>query len=304
MQFDPEIKDKLWSVWSSWHDIPKLKMIRTPGWEKRAVGGVCVSTDAGKSWKVTSEGLPEGAPTTCIVLDPGSAAKNRTLYIAVYGKGVFKSADDGNSWAKKNRGLGKNLNAWELILAEQGTLYLVITHNTQFENGRILPELLNGEIYRSTDKAETWEKINLPEKVRFPNSLCLDPQNPRRLYAACWASMMKGDYGGFGAPREPVESDGGVFVSEDGGDTWKSVFDKKAYVYAVTADPGNPGRVYLNTFHNEAFRSDDYGSTWRKIEGYDFRWGHRVVIDKHNPDMIYITSFGGSVFHGPPKIAE
>ena len=304
VQFDPEIKDKLWSVWSSWHDIPKLKMIRTPGWEKRAVGGVCVSTDAGKTWMVTSQGLPENAPTTCIVLEPDSPANNRTLYIAVYNKGVFKSTDDGNSWEKKNRGLGKNLNAWELVIADEGTLYLVITHNTQFENGRVLPELLNGELYRSTDKAETWEKINLPRKVRFPNSLCVDPDNPRRLYVACWAGMMKGDYGRYDDPQAIVESDGGVFASEDGGETWKSIFDKKAYVYAVTADPGNPGRLYLNTFHNAAFLSADYGSSWRKIEGYRFRWGHRAIVDKHNPEMIYLTSFGGSVFHGRPVVGE
>ncbi|MEA2062578.1 MAG: hypothetical protein U9P14_02665 [Gemmatimonadota bacterium] len=302
--FDPEIRDKLWSVWSSWHDIPKLKMIRTPGWQKHAVGGVCVSTDAGKTWKVTSEGLPENSPTTCIVLDPGSPPNNRTLYIAVYDKGVFKSTDSGNSWEKKNQGLGRNLNAWELVLDEQGTLYLVITHNTQIENGRVLPELLDGEIYRSTDRAETWETVSLPGRSRFPNSLCIDSQNTQRLYVACWASMAKSDYSSLGEPQELDEADGGVLLSEDGGASWESIFDKKAYVYGVTADPVSPGRLYLNTFHNTAWRSDDYGSSWHKIEGYDFRWGHRVIVDKHDPEMVYITTFGGSVFHGSPDIIK
>ncbi|MBN2290263.1 MAG: hypothetical protein JXQ83_13095 [Candidatus Glassbacteria bacterium] len=304
VQFDPEIEGKLWSVWSAMHDIPKLKMIRTPGWQEWAVGGVCVSTDAGRTWEVSSQGLPENSPTTCIVMDPRSPAGGRTLYIAVYGKGVFKSTDDGKSWEEKNNGLGENLNAWELVVAGDGTLYLVITHNTRVEDGRVQPELMNGEIYRSTDGAGTWEKVGLPAGTRFPNSLAVDQQDPQRLYVACWASMNKGDYMARGGPQGIVASDGGVLVSGDGGASWKSVFDKKAYVYAVTPDNRHPGRVYLNTFHNAAFRSDDYGESWKKIRGYDFRWGHRVVIDNNDPEMVYVTSFGGSVFHGPPVAGE
>ena len=44
------------------------------------------------------------------------------------------------------------------------------------------------------------------------------------------------------------------------------------------------------------------------IRGYTFKWGHRVVVDPVNPGMIYITTYGGSVWHGPaqprPDVAE
>ena len=33
---------------------------------------------------------------------------------------------------------------------------------------------------------------------------------------------------------------GGIFMSADGGDTWKSIFDKKQYIYDVTSDPYHP----------------------------------------------------------------
>jgi photosystem II stability/assembly factor-like uncharacterized protein len=301
VQFDPAVEGKLWSAWSSWHDIPKLKMIRNPEWRQNAVGGVCISSDGGKTWQVTNQGLPENSPTTCLVLDPNSPTNQRVLYAAVYGQGVFKSTDDGRSWLLRNRGLGENLNAWELLLSPNGTLYLVITHNTQFETGRVLPELMDGCVYRSTDGGESWEEIRLPDKVRFPNSLAVDPRLPKRIYVACWASMMKGDYGQFENSRELDVADGGVIMSEDGGETWATIFDPASYVYSVTVDDRHPWRVYLNTFHNAAFRSDNSGRTWNQIRGYDFRWGHRMVVDEHDSEKVYITTFGGSVFHGVPS---
>jgi len=307
MQFDPEIKDKLWSVWSSWHDIPRFKMIRMPGWQNRAVGGVCVSVDSGKSWKVSSDGLPKNSPTTCIALDPESPPNSRTLYISVYGKGVFRSVDDGKSWEKKNQGLRDNPLAWEITLAADRALYLVVTPDKtgSISAGR---EMVDGGVYRSADQAETWEKLDLPDGARFPNSLTPDPQNPGRLYLSCWADLKLGDiYGsrydgypeGMGS-EHIIQVNGGVFVSEDSGKSWKSIFDKKAYVYGLAVDQKHPGRLYINTFNNAAYRSDDYGRSWKKIKGYDFYWGHRVIVDQHNPEMIYLTTFGGSVFYGRP----
>ena len=55
------------------------------------------------------------------------------------------------------------------------------------------------------------------------------------------------------------------------------------------------GRLYCNTFNRAAYRSDDYGKTWKKIKGYDFHWGHRVVVDNNDPENIYITTFGSSM---------
>ena len=50
--FDPEVKDKVWSVWGNLHDFPRGKMTRSPSWKGRSRGGVCVSLDGGKTWTV------------------------------------------------------------------------------------------------------------------------------------------------------------------------------------------------------------------------------------------------------------
>ena len=43
----------------------------------------------------------------------------------------------------------------------------------------------------------------------------------------------------------------------------------------------------------------DRGATWTRIRGFNFKWGHRVILDPLDPAKIYITTFGSSVWHGP-----
>ena len=95
---------------------------------------------------------------------------------------------------------------------------------------------------------------------------------------------------------------GGIFVSENGGDTWQQTFDSTKYVYDVTTDPAHDGRIYCNTFNGGAFRSDDYGKTWKKLKDYNFHWGHRVVMDENDNESVYLTTFGSSVLHGKPEV--
>ncbi len=42
--------------------------------------------------------------------------------------------------------------------------------------------------------------------------------------------------------------------------------------------------------------------TWKKLKNYDFHWGHRVIIDQNDPDKVYLTTFGSSVWHGTPVV--
>ena len=307
MVFDPDVKGKIWSVWSNLHDFPRGKMTRDPKWKKAGKGGVCISVDGAKSWKPSIEGMGFDSPATCIVMDPKSVPGNRTLYASVYSKGVFKSTDDGKTWQLKNKGIEDNTCAFELTLASNGVLFLTVSITPMHKDGKKGKALYSGAVYRSSDGAETWTKLQVANGPLFPNGIDYDRQDPNRLYLACWSDIELTDLVGrdvvqANGENEVINLPGGIFLSKDGGTSWISIFGKDQYVYDVTVDPYHPGRVYCNTFNKAAYRSDDYGKTWKKIKGYDFHWGHRIIVDQNDPVKIYITTFGSSVWHGIPLV--
>jgi photosystem II stability/assembly factor-like uncharacterized protein len=281
--FDPLVKGRIWSVWANCHDLPRPKMFR--GDFSRFQGGVALSDDGGKNWRQTTEGMPANAVCTHILLDPESPVDSRTLYVCGFGKGVFKSTDSGASWVNKSNGLGPNLNAWRMERLPDGTLFLLVARGGP-ERGPVV----DGALYRSADQAESWRQVALPEDVNAPNDLVFDPSNPGIMYLSCWPW-----------PKEGREHAGGLLKTENGGLSWKRVFYDDAHVYAAAVDPVNPATIYLNTFDSGAFRSDDRGENWYRLEGYNFKWGHRPVPDPHNPTRLYLTTFGGSVFYGPAE---
>lgn len=284
--FDPKVKGRVWGAFSGIHDLPRPKMWRNRDTGTYA-GGVGVSIDGGKTWLPSNKGMPSTS-VTHLLLDPTSPAGARTLYACGFGKGVYKSTDDGHTWTLKNQGIeGQTPFAWRLARTDDGTLYLVVARRSEGDGPGG-----DGALYRSRDGAEHWEKAPLPEGVNGPASLTLDPRDSARMYLSAW-----------GRGRAGVDVGGGVFLTTDSGVTWKPVFQESQHVYDVSVDPKNPRVLYACGFDAGAWRSDDGGATWSRIRGYNFKWGHRVVLDPVDPAMIYITTYGGSVWHGPARPA-
>jgi photosystem II stability/assembly factor-like uncharacterized protein len=287
LEFDPSVKDRVWSVWSLCHDLPRPKMMRSGMLERGEYpGGVALSTNGGRTWTASNSGLPSNTVCTHVLLDPASSSQARTLYVCGFGRGVYKSTNGGAGWSLASNGLGTNRNAWRITRLPDGTLLLVVALG--LSGGAVV----DGALYRSTDGAATWTRINLPAGVRAPNDLTYDPSDPRRMYLSCWPLEDKSI-----TPR--VGRGGGLYRTENSGATWERVFDEEAHVYAAAVDPANPSTVVINTFDSAAFRTDDRGAHWYRLAGYSFKWGHRPVFDPLHPGMLYLTTFGGSVFYGP-----
>ncbi|MEO6961729.1 MAG: hypothetical protein ABIY90_07170 [Puia sp.] len=282
--FDPKINGRVWSVWANAHDLPREKMFGFFGFGRYA-GGVAVSDDDGRTWHKTNTGIPENAICTNILLD--TLSNSGKMYVSVFDQGVYKSSDGGKSWEKKNNGLGRNLFAWQVRQNRKGRLFVLLSRGLQ------AGKIVDGAIYFSDDAAETWKKLPLPAEVNGPHDLLIDPLNGDTMYVSCWPHAAAGQDAG-----------GGLIRTEDGGLTWKSVFDKRIRVNAAGMDPTRHRKIFINTFQNAAFQSEDYGETWKRIEGYRFKWGQRVIPDIHHPGMLYLTTYGGSVYYGPVQTAR
>jgi photosystem II stability/assembly factor-like uncharacterized protein len=147
---------------------------------------------------------------------------------------------------------------------------------------------VDGKIYYSDDNAGSWVNLELPEGVNGPHDLLIDPSNHETIYVSCWPRTIDG-----------TDRYGGVIKTEDGGVTWKNVFDDRVRVNSARMDQSDPNIIYINTFQNAAYRSTDAGSSWKRIEGYRFKWGQHAIPDVNNHGMLYLTTYGGSVFYGP-----
>ena len=284
LAFDPKVKGLVWGAFSGVHDLPRPKM-----WRGRSTqaytGGVGVSTDGGLHWTPSNQGMPQTS-ITHILMDPESPVGHRVLYATAFGRGVYKSSDNGKTWTLKNNGITEAQPfAWRITRTKEGTLYLVVARESEHRDS---PASQDGALYRSTDNAEHWSRMKMPAGVSGPTVVSVDPRNSQRLYLTAW-----------GRVGENVDTGGGVFLSTDGGDSWKPLFTDSQHVYDLAIDPKNPDVLYITGFDEAAYRSTDRGAHWTQINGYNFKWGHRITPDPNDPSKIYINTYGGGVWHGP-----
>jgi photosystem II stability/assembly factor-like uncharacterized protein len=276
VEFDPATRGRLWAAVSQTHDLPRPKMWRNRNPETFA-GGIVRSDDGGHTWRAQSNGMPSTADTHILRTPEGA------LYVAGFGRGVFESTDLGEHWSLRNTGIeGEQPFAWRLARDSKGALYVVVARRSDDGN---FGNTGDGALYRSTDNAAHWARVALPQGVNGPNGIAIDPRDPVRLYLAAWGR----------STREGAQ-DGGIYLSTNRGVTWKRVLSEDQHIYDVTIDSTDPRILYATGFESSAWRSADRGLTWKRIPGYDFKWGHRVMIDPKDHARLYITTFGGSVW--------
>jgi len=284
LAFDPEVPGKVWGAFSNVHDIPNDNIVSGRHWRTGGrPGGVCLSMDFCESWKPGNAGLPVKACTS-VVIDPHSPKGNRTLYAAIFQYGVYKSVDDGKTWVKKSNGLGHpvNMNVCRVELHPDGTLFALITAHI----GRFRPEGVG--LYRSRDGAESWERITNDPVFLWPKDFEVDPRNSDIIF--------------LGEARARSARQQGLYRTTDGGTSWKRVARFGREHFGAYFHPRRPGWVYATMCEGKPeyalWLSTDNGDTWKPFKSFPFSNTQRVTVDPDNPDIIYVTTFGGSVWKG------
>jgi len=294
LAFDPDRPGKMWGAFSGHHDIPNENSIWRGTGRSRLKGGLARTEDFGVTWKPLRNGLPE-APTLSVVVDPSSPEGRRVLYAAVYDHGVYKSTDDGESWLRKSRGLGHpdNMRICRLHLHPDGTVFALITGMRVPANGPFTTKGVG--LYRSRDGAETWEMVNRGYLLVYPKDFGVDPSDSRVIYVgAC--------DGPRGEPRQ-----GGLHRTTDGGKTWTLVMRRRATHFGAYFHPARPGWIYATSCgwsdapEGPLWVSTDNGRSWRPFTGLPFANTNRVDFDPTDDSVIYVTTFGGSVWKGPAR---
>ena len=97
---------------------------------------------------------------------------------------------------------------------------------------------------------------------------------------------------------------GGVWKSESGGIAWTPIFDNQRTlsIGALAIQPNNPDVIWVGTGEGNPrnssnggygiYKSIDGGKTWKLMGLEKTRNIHRIVIDKNNPDIVYVGAIG------------
>ena len=97
---------------------------------------------------------------------------------------------------------------------------------------------------------------------------------------------------------------GGVFRTEDAGQTWTPLFDKEENlsVGALAVAESDPNVIYVGTgeacvrgnitYGKGVYRSDDAGRSWRHLGLADTRQIGRVIVHPRNPEVVFVAALG------------
>jgi len=273
-----------------------------------ASGGLWKSESGGIRWKPIFDKQPVqsiGAVAVCQgnpdVIWAGTGEGNpRNSHTS--GAGIYKSIDGGKSWELK--GLKKTKTIHRIIINKDNPdiVYAACLGSAWGPN-------TERGVYRTKDGGKTWKKILYNNDQTGAADLVVDPSNPNKLIAAMWEYNRKPWFftsGGKGS---------GLYVTFDGGDTWKQRTDKEGLPkgelgrIGLAIAPSMPKVVYalVEAEKLTLYRSNDGGFNFHKVS--DKKVGNRpfyyadIYVDPQNENRIYnlwsytsLSTDGGKTF--------
>jgi len=146
--------------------------------------------------------------------------------------------------------------------------------------------------------AQDSNNVVAPDLLKNLEWINIGPKRGGRSIAVCGSSQRPNEYY-FGA------TGGGLWKTNDGGNSWNPVTDGKiasSSVGAVAVAESNPDIVYLGMGETQlrqnvlqgdgVYKSLDGGETWKNIGLQETQVISRIRIHPDNPDKVYVAALG------------
>jgi len=301
--------------------------------------GVYKSTDGGKSWSYA--GLRDTHTTMSLVVDPKNpdvvyAASMGHVFKPGPHRGVFKTTDGGKTWHKVLF-VNDKTGVVDLVMDPKDPDVL---YATAWQAYRTPWKLSSGGpgsgLYKSTDGGAHWTNISdhdgLPQGTLGKMGVAVAASNPQVVYVTIQAKdggVFRSDDGGKTFKRvnehwklrqrafyymaifvDPTDPDtvympqvDALFVSHDGGKSFKKLHTPHGDNHIVWINPNNP-KVLLEGNDGGATVSTDGGKTWSTEHNQPTGQFYHVNLDDQFPFHIYGAQQDEGSFEGPSATGQ
>jgi photosystem II stability/assembly factor-like uncharacterized protein len=179
------------------------------------------------------------------------SGENNSSRSSYSGYGVFKSANNGETW--EHIGLEETHHTGRIILhpSDPNIIWVATLGHLYSENSE-------RGIYKSTDGGKSWQKTLFVNNRTGIIDLVMHPSNPNVLLAAAWEKDRKAwDF---------TEAGNGtaIYRSEDGGNTWNEIADDSGFPdtkgtgrIGLAIAPSNANVVYAILDNQDRREKDD-----------------------------------------------
>jgi len=239
-------------------------------------GGVHKSTDGGITWMPKRKGFPPpqeyrySAPVGPLVMDPKD---HNVLYAGIgdsrrnkYGRGhIYKSTDAGESWTLLD-GIAK--------IEKDAVMHQLAIRP---DDSKVIFAATDKGLFKSADGGLTWERKEKGLPHRFCRNVAIHPRKPDVMYAVMWSTP----------GVKPWH--GGVYRSDDGGESWSARNEglpqkvappgdapqKTCNFIRLLLDPRDPERLFVGSnswWGAGLYRSTDGGRHWEMITRKVAKW--------------------------------
>ncbi|MDE2090590.1 MAG: hypothetical protein KGJ08_01655 [Gammaproteobacteria bacterium] len=297
-------------------------------WGPNPERGVFKSTDGGKTWKKVLF-VNDHTGAIDLVMDAGNP---HVLFAALWqaqrypwtlddggpDSGIWRSTDGGDTWTHLTKDMPKGpLGRIAIAVAPSKPEQVYALIETRRGNGLL---------FSSSNMGDDWQQVsedyNLDVRPFYFSRLFVSPNDANKIYFLSFM-LMESDDGGHTAhpidfpsvhvdhhafwqdPSNPDRiiqgNDGGAYLSQDGGKTWRFLDGMPIeQFYMVAADSKTPYHLCGGLQDNSGWCGASSSLADNSVSGYDWYTvvggdGEYVVPAPSDPDIIYGNSQSGAI---------